>query len=133
MFKKFNSDQEMCDYAVKAMVAQGGQSISDNACLYSTSCGTKKCAVGHILTEETLTKIPAGFVGSVGALAWELGEELDRRSLLLTLQNYHDNNCYEAFPSIRQCLQENYNIDTSGAHWDAWDALRKEQILEEEI
>ena len=117
--------QELCDYSVKALVKQGGQAKNESGgCEYTTE-DDNHCGIGQI-TDPKYHKDWEGKVilsltdedqGIVKGLPQPI---LDNQNLFSQLQRFHDSNQRSVRLSCADILQESYNIDTSGEHWQAW-------------
>ncbi len=88
--------QEAFDKAYKGIVAQGCISLLDNSfnCAYRGADGAK-CAVGHLITDEQITKYAIGNTVAVYSFPEELIAELlpeddDAMLFFEELQGVHD-------------------------------------------
>lgn len=109
---------EACQYAVKKIVEQGGRCLGNTGCAYGDRQGNH-CAVGWLLDETDQGLM--GYPGGIGDL-FGLVPALIRNNMraFQRLQAFHDSK--EANWRVHYCraLQDEYDIDTSGPHWQQW-------------
>jgi len=114
--------QELCDMAVKAIVAQGGQSLNARGeCAPVSECGTMKCAFSHCVDGDT--SVGADYHstswGVVDAWADRFELSTEELSVFRGLQLFHDYTRSE-YRADKAAKLSSLGMDTTGKHYQQW-------------
>jgi hypothetical protein len=118
---EFKTLQEAFDFAVTKIVEQGDQCLDyDGACAYTRK--DKHCAVGWLLPDNNEM---GEFEGDVEDLVKRFKEDVPaivrkNREAFSVLQQFHDTAGNSKRRCLRRKIEEDYDVDTSGAHWEKW-------------
>ena len=122
MTKQFNTVQEVCDYSVQQIVAQGKRCMSKGRCAHGDGQGNH-CGIGWLLDpdNEALMNCDEGVEGGVDDFPDDVPEVIkDNIDLFSELQRFHDQPNSIIREMCRDGLRYNYKIDTSAPHWQQW-------------
>ena len=118
------SPQELCDFSVKALVNQGKQSRSINGCAYSDDYGNH-CGIGHITDPKYHENWEESMIGSdMKFLPKPIKNNI---KIFQILQDFHDCTQDWSRQGAMNDMKE-FNIDTSGSHWQEWVDLIEQQL-----
>ena len=114
--------QELCDMAVKAIVAQGGQSLNARGeCVPVSECGTMKCAFSHCVDGDT--SVGADYHstswGVVDAWADRFELSTEEKAVFQELQFFHD--CaYSGLRAEKAAELSSLGIDITSKYYQQW-------------